>query len=308
MENNDNIFDRGALLQVESHAPCSVKKLREAELEFLTGDTYQKSWVKVTGKSGSKWLRGQKQLFDPSELKKVQKVKNAINSALDSICLTSPLKGVKFVPIRNIPRAADILKAGIAAYWEVIDDDFMTAWPERYAESRDGLGPVWNEHDYPRDIRSKFGLDYQFLNLAAPNGAVKTIDPDLYREEARKFKEAMERARNAAVECLRGEFKGMITSMLERLSPSSDGTPKVFRDSLVNNFKEYFEEFQNRNVFEDDELSRLVDQAKSALDGVDAGDLRSDEGLRESIATTMSGVNAEIQAAVKSRPKRRIKL
>jgi hypothetical protein len=307
MEDQSNIFDRGALLQVESHCPGNVRKLRDAELEAIEGETFRSSaWIKVSG-NGSSWLKGQKSLYDPTELKKVQRVKNAINSALDCLSLSFPIKGVKFIPIKNIPRAHEILEKGKVAYADAVSD-FMDAWPERYAEAQDGLGQLFNPGDYPINILAKFGLDYQFLNLAAPNGAMRMIDPALYKEEAHKFKAAMERARNMAVECLRAEFKGMITSMLERLAPSADGTPKVFRDSLVGNFKDYFDEFQNRNVFEDDELSRLVDQARDALDGVDAGALRSDDGLREDIVKTMSGVNAEIQAAVKSRPKRRIKL
>ena len=118
----------------------------------------------------------------------------------------------------------------------------------------------------------------------------------------------MSEARETAMAALRQEFAEIVSAMCERLTPSADGKQKVFRNSLVGNFQEFFEGFLNRNVFEDAELTELVNRAKSVLNGTDPETLRSSPLHAESIRTSMSEVKESILKAIQDRPGRKISI
>lgn len=295
---SENIFDKGALLKLESHIPGHTRGLKKHEKDLIkTDDSVSAAWVK-TGKI----------LFDDTELKEVVAIKNELNSMLDAMSLIFPLAGVKFIPFKNLQMAAELCDTKIIEFWDKIDYTFMPAWPGRYHQAQESLGNLFNPLDYPGDIRSKFGLSYQFLNLAAPNGAVRVVDSELYERETEKFKQTMAEAQELAVMALRSEFADIVGSLVERLTPTEDGKSKVFRDSLVGNFKDFFDGFLNRNVFEDSELSELVNRAKDIIGGADAETLRKSPLFAQGIKDQMSSIHAAIQAAIVDRPGRKISI
>jgi len=52
----------------------------------------------------------------------------------------------------------------------------------------------------------------------------------------------------------------LIAHLTERLTGQTDGRPKVFRGSAVNNLTEFFRRFRELNVRSNDELDGLVEQ------------------------------------------------
>jgi cobalamin biosynthesis protein CbiG len=99
----------------------------------------------------------------------------------------------------------------------------------------------------------------------------------------------MEEARQLAVQSLREEFAGMIERITERFS-TNGGAPKIFKNSTVNNFYEYFETFKQRNIFKDTELEEIVSRAQAILGGRSAEDIRNDENLKNRIRCGMDEV------------------
>ena len=85
-----------------------------------------------------------------------------------------------------------------------------------------------------------------------------------------------------------------------------DGTPKVFRESAVGNLVEFFARFRELNVHSNPQLDALVEEARRAVRGVAAQDLREGGALRERVAADLGRVQSSLDALLVDRPRRRI--
>jgi len=115
----------------------------------------------------------------------------------------------------------------------------------------------------------------------------------------------MEEARELAIVSLREEFSGMIQRITERFTNGNGAKSKIFKNSSVNNFYEFFETFRERNIFRDSELAELVDQAEAILGGKTAETIRSNDQLKDHIRGGMADVEKSMEDIL-SRPRRRI--
>jgi hypothetical protein len=141
--------------------------------------------------------------------------------------------------------------------------------------------------------------------LDVPNGNTGLISPEIYEREKEKFVRTMEEARELAVQSLRVEFAGMVERITDRFSNGPDGKPKVFKNSTVKNFYQFFETFKEWNIFRDAELAELVERAKEILGGETAEDIRSNDHVKERIRSDMEQVESAM-AEVLVRPRRKI--
>ena len=71
---------------------------------------------------------------------------------------------------------------------------------------------------------------------------------------------------------------------------------------------EFLDDFSTRNIFEDEELSNIIEQARSVVSGVSPYGLKYNDVMRARITKGMSEVNDAITASIEEVPRRRIKL
>jgi len=91
------------------------------------------------------------------------------------------------------------------------------------------------------------------------------------------------------------------------VAPSARGTPpKVFRDSVVENFGEFFDRFRRLNVRSNDQLDELVAQARRVISGIEPQALRENAALRQQVASQMAAVEASLDGLMVDRPRRSI--
>jgi hypothetical protein len=120
---------------------------------------------------------------------------------------------------------------------------------------------------------------------------------------AARFEEAVRLAEQAFLE----EFARLVEHLTERLTGANDdGTPKVFRDSAVGNLLGFFDRFRELNVRSNPQLDALVEEARRAVRGVAAQDLRDGDGLRQRVAAQLGQVQSSLDALLVDRPRRRI--
>jgi hypothetical protein len=166
------------------------------------------------------------------------------------------------------------------------------------------LGELFNEMEYPFDVSSKFDFIWRFVILDVPNGNTALLAPEVYEREKEKFIQTMEEARELAIQSLREEFAGMVERITDRFS-NGNGSPKIFKNTTVEHFYEYFETFKERNIFKDNELAELVEKAKAILGGQPAERIRSDGMLKERIHDGMQDVESAM-TEILSMPRRKI--
>ena len=115
-----------------------------------------------------------------------------------------------------------------------------------------------------------------------------------------------EQAVQLAEEAFTSELAKLVSHLTERLTGQDDGKPKVFRDSAVENLREFFDRFRLLNVRSSQQLDELVDQARRAVNGIDPQDLRKSESLREHVASQLVTVQGTLDGLMVDRPRRNI--
>ncbi len=251
-------------------------------------------------------VKASKKLWDCEEAEEIRKEIGRAGQFVRERTLPSPFgKGIYFVPNTlmeeidaelsmvesvNIPRLAEAL---IAVYDRVMQDE-QTA-----------LGPNFNPLDYdtPGEIRARLRMDYAYLTFGIP----ENLPNAMYKREQEKAQSRLSEAVDTMQDLLRSEFAKLVQHAAETLTGTNDkGKPKIFRDSLVGNIKDFLQLFRDRNITSDTELEALCDRAKSLLDGVDPADLRKHEPLRTTLANGFAEIRATLDTMLVPRASRTI--
>lgn len=288
----ENVFTKGCLVQLSVSKWGGIKQIKKSNL---------KKMVEHTDHS---WLTASKKLVEPSSLKPICKVSNATRMWLTAKSLPFPVTGMVFIPKDLISTVDSRLHRFKNEFDEAVID-FANDYIELRENAKKYLGTLFNEVDYPIDIASKFKFNWRFIILDIPNDESKLLSPEVYAREEEKFKQTMEEARCMAVEALRTEFSEMVKHITERFTHGDK--PKIFKNSTIDSFYEYFQTFKERNIFEDDQLKDLVNQAQKVLNGTSTDGIRSDSQIKESIRTGMADIKSSIEEAFK-RPRRKLSL
>lgn len=290
MKKMENIFELGCIVQLSSSVWTATRKINPKL---------------VTDKMVThEWLRASKKLVDKEALKPIQKMVNAARGTLSSASLPFPISGMLFVPKEMISKVNTELEDYQKRFFLEVDR-FIGQYESLRDNAMYHLGEFFNETDYPVDIRSKFNFSWRFITLEVPNGRTALLSPEVYEREKEKFINTMEEARELAVTSLREEFAQMVERITDRFTTNGNGKPKVFKNSTVNNFYEYFETFKERNIFRDQDLEELVSQAQAILGGTSPDQIRENEGLKDSIHSGMSEIETAM-TDILSMPRRKI--
>lgn len=207
-----------------------------------------------------------------------------------------------FLSEANAKLTGELIPAFLATY-----DDRREAMRRPIADG--GLGDLFDARDYPKGeaLRSMFGIQWTWLALGVPDDL-----PAVIRErENEKLRASFVEAQEQITLALRGGFRELIDHAVERLTVAPGEKPKIFRDSLVENFKEFFETFNARNMMEDNDLEKLVNQAKTVIGSLGndtktaAEALRNSPDMREETIAKFAQLNATLDTMVIEKPARR---
>ncbi len=286
----ENMFEKGCLVQLSVSRWGAIRKIDKSKLAKMV--------------SSPEWLNATKKLVDPEALKPICKVGNSARSYLTSISLPFPLQGLVFVPKEMISRVDTRLNEFKTEFSEAVNE-FISEYDSFRETAMVYLEDLFNEIDYPVDVRKKFSFAWRFIILDVPDGKVGLLAPEVYEREKEKFIQTMEEAREMAINSLREEFASMVERVTDRFSMGPAGKPKIFKNTAVQSFYDFFETFKERNIFRDEELAQLVTRAREVLGGSSPEDVRSDESLRTSIRAGMQDVEVTM-ADILDRPRRKI--
>lgn len=246
-----------------------------------------------------------KRLVDADALAKIASIGAEARRYVYSRSLPFPVEGAVFVPTPLIPEV-DARLAESKARYESAVSNFVSDFEAFREQARLKLGQLFDARDYPKDVARRFGMDWRFV-VMAPAGQTQLIDPMLVAREQERFADLMQRAQREAVGALRVRFAELVDHAVDRLAGGRDGgKPKVFRDTLVENWRDFVSVFSALNISDDVQLTKLVETCEAALSGVDAKDLRDDTKLREHVACKLSGVQQNLDAMLADRPTRKI--
>jgi hypothetical protein len=251
------------------------------------------------------WIRARKLLVNPDKLNAIKAVVGRARCYLQKTALPFPISGLTLIPKDAILDIDATLADFQIEFWQEVES-FLDIYELARAEAKRSLDNLFNEADYPIDIREKFRFQWQFLTLSVP-GKNSVLNPALYEQEKQKFLALMDETRDLAIFALREEFKGLIDHMVDRLTGDEDGKPRQFKGSMVEKMNEFLENFCTRNIFQDNELSELVSHCKAVVSGINPDQLRNSDFVREHVASAMSRIKETVDENLINIPRRKIR-
>ena len=171
--------------------------------------------------------------------------------------------------------------------------------------ARQRLGSLYSAADYPASLQGLFSVDWDFPSVEPPE-YLRRLNPELYEHECERVRSRFDEAVRLAESAFTEDFAQLVSHLCERLNGEADGRQKVFRNSAVDNLRDFFERFRSLNVGTNAELDRLVDQAQQIVSGVRPQSLRDNSALRQEVATRLSGVQSVLDGLLVDRPRRNI--
>ncbi|MGA2228960.1 MAG: DUF3150 domain-containing protein [Syntrophobacteraceae bacterium] len=289
--NDENIFQKACLVQLSTGVWQGCTALGSNLMEKI---------------GNSEWLRGAKVLIDPDCLSSVRSVLSKARTHLAKSALPFPIHGLTLVPKETLSRIDETL-CGMKSEFEAEVEKFIESYGSEREKARGSLGHLFSESDYPIDVRQKFKFEWRFITMDVP-GKSGILSPELYEREKEKFQALMEETRELATVALREEFAGIVRHMVERLSGEEDGKPKKFKNSMMEKMSEFLDSFGDRNLFCDEKLAELVDQAREVVSGLSTDELRQDGNLRKYIADEMNHLRISVDGALEDLPRRKIRM
>jgi hypothetical protein len=160
--------------------------------------------------------------------------------------------GWRLLPVKNYQAYTDMVRKGFHEA-DTLLAEFVTDYPSMCLEARRILNGMYQETDYPSDIRSRYswgveynpvpvGTDFR-VTLAA--GEIEAIAARTEERVKQAFSDAQRDAVSRLADCL--------SRIHERLAQPD----AIFRDSLIGNARELCEVLTRLNLADDSQLEAL---------------------------------------------------
>ena len=278
---------------------------RRVATEDVTGQTNGET---ATDAPENQMLHVAKDIFDADELKAVRKAQRDIYVWLFVRGYRSAQRGYHRLPLSFVEpmvKYFDEKETEVAEHVEHL----IGRYPEIKENAKRRLGKLYAEADYPSasELRAAFKTDWHFMAPAVP-GQLTSISRSLYEREAAKAAQRAEEEREMIVAALRQQFAELVQHMAAILESGVDGKAKRFRESSLENAREFLGLFDAKNIGGDQQLPQLVARAKQLLEGVDTEQLKSDKDLRDRIKEGFAQVKEAMAGMVTLKASRAVKL
>jgi hypothetical protein len=234
----------------------------------------------------------------------VAAVRSEASSYWRTVTLPFPEAGIRLLPQNSLGLFANTMQT----YRERLQEaarELAAQYDTIKSEAERRLGTLFNASDYPQTLDGLFDMEWSVVPIEPPNYLV-ALSPDLFRQEQARVRERFESAVELAERAFATELQRLTAHLAERLTGLHDGQPKVFRDSAVENLREFFERFRSLNIRSSPELDALVEQAQQTINGVEPQTLRDSNRLRQMVANDFSRIEAAVGDLLVDRPRRNI--
>jgi len=286
-------------------AACRVLFTWFGTKKSLTAE--QKAQAAETFDAEGQFLSAGKKLLDTkhSAFRAVTAIRTKITDYWRGLTLPFPEPGVRLIK-HNEVQAFDQQMADYKIELEDAVGTLDRHFEELKHAAAQRLGSLYNPGDYPATLVGLFGVAWDYPNIEPPDYLLG-LSPGLYQQEQERVKARFDEAVQLAEQAFLDEFAKLVAHLTERITGANeDGTPKVFRDSAIDNLCDFFERFRSLNVRSNQQLDELVATAQRAVRGVAAQNLRDSQSIRQEVATQLTRVQTSLDVMLIDRPRRRI--
>ena len=293
-----SVYDKGIGFSIEIGKIGVRRKVRQDKVQ-----------VRDDPEADVRMLHVSKEILECPEYDAIESLDNLIRVQLSKLALPSMFRrGVYLVPVDLLQRIDEMCEGYRAKRQELVEN-FLKVYDGAVKAAQEKLGTLYNPREYPRiaEVRASFNVQTRYFNFN-PSDKLRDINPELYERETERFKNQLVEAAEEIKLALRESFGELVSHMVNKLTPDADGEKKIFRDSLVLNMREFLDTFKSRNIADDAELEKLVEDTKKLLSGIDAESvdlLRQPGTVRDTVQTGMTQVKAALDVSIETLKKGR---
>jgi hypothetical protein len=286
-----DVFQRACLIQLSSSVWMGSKMLNPEIMQQI---------------GESDWLKGRKYVVSPEHLGPIKTTVHQARNEVNRHALPFPITSLSLIPKESLTPVDNALKKREEQFWQKVNN-FVDQYDLAREEAQKVLGDLFNPADYPEDISKKFNFEWRFLTLDLPRKS-KILTPEIYQREKEKFQSMMEETRQMATEALAGELGDIVQDLINRLNGNGNGKGKLINSSMLNKMRDFIGAFDTRNVFDDQKLTEVVQQANTVIQGISPYGIKYNATMKQRIATAMGDIKDTVSKIVEDLPRRRIRL
>lgn len=292
MDDHKKLFQKACLIQLSTSVWQCTKVLNE------------KTLVQKLGQD-NEWLRGRKFLINPELLGPVKTAVQQARKTIQKYSLPFPITSIYLIPKESLGEINERMEYYKTRFWNKAIT-FEALYESAREEAESVLENLFNEADYPADILTKFKFEWRYFEVSTPSKS-KILTPEIYEREKEKFIRLMDETRELSMTALRTEFGAVVSNLVNRLT-GDHGKPKQITNTMFNKLHEFIEDFSTRNLFKDEDLKAMTEEAKAIVFGISPYALKYNDVLQKKISSKMEELNSSISEAIKDIPRRKLKL
>ncbi len=253
-----------------------------------------------------KFLSAGKKLLDTSHpaFKAVNAIRGRAIAYWKAVSLPYPEPGIRLIRQDKLSRFDSLIGEIRDELGDAVAELDRHYWELR-SQARVRLGDLFDPTDYPVSLIGLFAIEHDFPSIEPPD-FLRQLHPELYQQECQRVQARFEEAVQLAEAAFTEEFARLVDHLSERLSGETDGKPKVFRDSAVENLTEFFERFRQLSIGSNDQLEELVTRVQKVVRGIGPQQLRDSQTLRQQVGTRLTSVQSALDGLLVDRPRRNI--
>jgi hypothetical protein len=234
----------------------------------------------------------------------VASVRSEASSYWRTVTLPFPEAGIRLLPQNSLGMFASTMQT----YRERLQEaarELAAQYDQIKSEAERRLGTLFNASDYPATLEGLFDMEWSVVPIEPPQYLV-ALSPEVYQAEQARVRERFESAVALTEQAFATELQRLTAHLAERLTGLHDGQPKVFRDSAVENLRDFFDRFRQLNIRSSSDLDALVEQAQQVISGIEPQQLRDSVRLRSMVANDFGRIEAAVGDLLIDRPRRNI--
>lgn len=242
-----------------------------------------------------------KVLVAKTALEEIQKIASAARTEFYTLTLPWQDDGSRVLTSTGYLSLSEKMK-DFQLKFEDARDVFASLYRVHVSNSRQSLGSLFNENDYPSDAELYGKFDFSFRINPLPNADDFRVH--MSASEANVIRERIERcqqeATDRAMQDVWDRMKTVVSKAADKLKAykvTKDGIENIFRDSLIDNIRELLDIVPALNLTNDASVKAFADDMR-VLCAYDAETLRENEHTRIQVAKAADDILSKMQAII----------
>ena len=262
----------------------------------------QAATLKVTSDAGADddAATVHKRLIDRKHLKRINAIIQKARDLHKKLTLPWNDKGMRLLPVAMHEKYVEKLTEQLELLVVAVNT-LCEGYQDAIAEAETFLGDLWQAEDYPSEweLRRKFTSGYEFSTV--PDGS--HFIADIGEEEASRIRRDIERfvhrKLDAAVADLFARLNEAVHAVTKQIAPREDGRVGRVHESVIEALQGLAESALKMNLTGDPSLTKLCNEIRLAMAGLDAEQLRPNsrrynEDAHKQVRKDLAGVQAKL--------------